>query len=106
VTALDGRPLEASRSVLVAACGRAENTGMVFSKDRRTVGRNWGQPPVRIEPVEGAVELPRGKWTCRALNPDGTRGGEVPVEAAAGGRPRLGLDPKHATMWYLLERSN
>ncbi|MEA3367194.1 MAG: carbohydrate binding domain-containing protein, partial [Planctomycetota bacterium] len=63
VTSLDGWPLAASRAVLVAACGRAENTGMVFSKDRRTVGRNWGQPPVRIEPVEGAVELPRGKWT-------------------------------------------
>jgi len=107
VTALDGRPLAASRSVLVAACGRAENTGMVFSNDRQTVGRKWGEPPVRIEPVEATVELPKGKWTCHALNPDGTRGGEVPVEAAKGSEtPRLRMDPKHATMWYLLERSN
>ncbi|MFO8013394.1 MAG: carbohydrate binding domain-containing protein [Phycisphaerae bacterium] len=105
VTALDGRPLAESRSVLVAACGRAENTGMVFSKNRRTVGRNWGEPPVRIEPVEGTVELPKGTWTCHALRPDGTRGEKVPVEAAkAGGVPRLHLHPKHKTMWYLLDR--
>ncbi len=105
VTALDGRPLAASRRVLVAACGRAENTGMAFSKDRRTVGRNWGEPPVRIEPVAGTVDLPTGQWTCHALRPDGTRGKAVPVEAANdSATPRLHLHPKHATMWYLLDR--
>jgi hypothetical protein len=107
VTALDGRALAEARSVLVAACGRAENTGMVFSKDRRTVGRNWGEEPVRIEPVEGTVDLPKGPWTCHALNPDGTRGAKVPIEALkGGGTPHLVLDAKHATMWYLLECSN
>jgi len=107
VTALDGRPLAEARSVLVAACGRAENTGMVFVKDRQTVGRNWGEPPVRIEPVEGTVDLPKGTWTCHALKPDGTRCAEVRVETAGSGTtPRLPLDPKHATMWYLLERSH
>ena len=104
VTALDGRPLAESRTVLVAACGRAENTGMVFSKDRRTVGRNWGEPPVRIEPVAGTVDLPEGGWTCHALRPDGTRGNAVPVDAASGNKSRLAMEPKHETMWYLLER--
>jgi len=105
VTALDGRPLARSRSVLIAACGRAENTGMVFAKGRQTVGRNWGEPPVRIQPVAATVDLPKGGWTCHALRPDGTRGQAVAVEAGKGADgPRLDLDPKHKTMWYLLER--
>ncbi len=104
LTALDGRPLETSRSVLVAACGRAENTGMVFSDDRRTVGRNWGEPPVHIEPVVASVALPVGRWRCHALNPDGTRGRQVPVQTAPGELPNIDLHPQYATMWYLLEQ--
>ena len=77
---------------------------MGFSEDRRTVGRRWGEAPVCIEPVEAAVELPKGRWTCHALRPDGTRGAEVPVEQAADRRQRIGLDPKYGTMWYFLER--
>lgn len=104
ITSLDGQPLEASRSVLIAGCGRAENAGMEFSDDRRTVGRNWGGPPVRIEPVSASVALPRGKWRCHALKPDGSLGKEVPVEAAPDALPHVDLHPKYATMWYLLQR--
>ena len=98
VTSLDGRPLEASQSVLIAACGRAENVGMVFSEDRSTVGRNWGEPPVRIEPVSASIALPRGSWRCHALKPDGTPGEQVPIRAKAGELPNVDLHPKHATM--------
>ncbi len=105
MTALDGRPLEAARWVLVTACGRCENAGMQFSEDRRTVGRNWGGPPVGIEPVEAVVDLPPGRWTAWALGPDGSRTRRVPVEAAgADGTPSLRLAPAYRTMWYLLER--
>ncbi len=111
MTPLDAKPLAESRKILVAACGRAENTGMGFSEDRRTVGRRWGEAPVRIEPVRADVNLPGGAgrygWTCHALKPDGTRGAEVPVKSAKGdATPQLLLDPKYATMWYLLDRSN
>ncbi len=104
VTSLDGRPLETSRSVLIAACGRAENVGMVFSDDRRTVGRNWGEPPVRIEPVTASVALPKGRWRCHTLKPDGTPDEHVPVHTKAGELPYVDLHPKYATMWYLLQR--
>jgi len=109
VTPLDSLPLDRSRAIFIAACGRCENTGMRFSEDRRTVGRNWGEAPVRIEPVEADVELPHGayryRWKCHALKPDGTRGSEVPVDLMASLVKRVRLDPKYATMWYLLERS-
>ncbi len=102
--ALTVTPLEnTATKILVTACGRCENTGMQFSPDRRTVGRNWGQTPVRIEAVRGSMVLPEGKWTCHALAPDGSPRQKVPV-AYENGRGVLTLSPEYATMWYLLER--
>ena len=102
VTSLDGKPFAKARAVLVAACGRAENEGMQFSDDRRTVGRNWGKPPVRIEAVTGRVTLPPGTWKCRALAPDGTPAAEVELAKGAKGRQVLEMSPRYKTMWYLL----
>jgi len=102
MTALDGQPLENSAAILIAACGRCENTGMEFSADRRTVGRNWGKAPVRIEAVEGSVALPPGEWKCRALAPDGTPLAEVPLAKGDGGTVALKLAPDHKTLWYLV----
>jgi hypothetical protein len=100
ITSLDGN---ANQRVLITACGRCENTGMKFSADRRTVGRNWGQAPVRIEAVSGRIVLPQGRWTCQALAPDGSPKQEVPItyEEQKG---ILVLSPQYGTMWYLLER--
>ena len=107
VTALDGEPsvsLEKSKKILVTVCGRCENVGMNFSEDRRTVGRNWGGPPVQIEAVEGSLLLPKGRWNCQALGPDGLAAVEVPV-SYKDGQGILHLSPKYKTMWYLLTRS-
>lgn len=99
IVAADGKPLDESRRILITACGRCENTDMQFSDDRRTVGRNWGTAPVRIEPVEGQITLPSsGKWTCKPLNADGT----VQKEIACPDGVELKAD--YGTMWYLVER--
>ncbi len=101
ITALDGASrLDNCRHVLISACGRCENTGMVFSEDRRTVGRNWGTGPAQIETVEATVKLPPGQWTCKVLAPDGTAKADVPTD---GGVVRLG--PEFGTMWYVLTRN-
>jgi hypothetical protein len=102
VTALDGRPLAGSAAILVAACGKCENTDMKFSADRRTVGTAWGKPPVCIEPVEGRVTLPPGEWKCRALAPDGTPAADVPLAKGQAGANVLRLSPEYKTMWYLV----
>ncbi len=106
MAALDGKPLHDSRRILITLCGRCENTGMKFSTDRRTVGRNWGRAPVRIQPsYEEPFGLP-GKWPrgfkCLALKPDGTAAETVPI--AGRGDEWIDLLPKHKTMWYLLKR--
>ena len=99
VTALDDASVNESRKILVTACGRCENTGMVFSDDRRTVGRNWGKAPVQIEAVTGMVTLPAGQWKCEALGPDGMPKHGVPVNKSV-----IKLSPEYGTMWYLLTR--
>jgi hypothetical protein len=99
VTALDGAAVNESRKILVTACGRCENTGMIFSADRRTVGRNWGQAPVQIEAVEAVLALPEGQWQYQALGPDGT-----PKREASTGNSVLRLSPEYGTMWYLVTR--
>jgi hypothetical protein len=105
VTALDKVSLDQSRKILITACGRCENTGMKFSEDRRTVGRDWGGPPVQIEAVEGNVVLPEGQWKCEALGPDGTPRYEVPI-AYREDRGVLKLSPQYKTMWYFLMQSS
>lgn len=104
VTALDETQLDWSRKILVTACGRCENTGMIFSRDRRTVGTNWGRSPVRIQAVEGTLVLPAGQWICHALGSDGLAREEVPVRVE-GGKNIMQLSSEYETMWYLLRRN-
>jgi hypothetical protein len=108
VTSLETQPsdaLENSEKILITACGRCENTGMKFSEDRGTVGRNWGGPPVQIETVEGTLVLPKGQWTCKAIGPDGLPKHKVAVSYKSG-RGVLQMEPKYQTMWYLLTRTS
>ena len=103
VTALDAPQVQVTR-FLITACGRCENTGMKFSADRRTVGRDWGGPPVRIEPVDAIVPIPdfdAGQWKCQALGPDGRPTAEVKLDPAIKG---VHIEPRYQTMWYLLTR--
>ena len=103
MTALDSDRFETAGRILIAACGRCENTGMKFSPDRRTVGTNWGGSPVLIEPVDGRVVLPAGRpWKCQALGPDGTPRAEVPVKVTEKGGAVVRLSPEYKTMWYLV----
>ncbi len=103
-TPLDGILWYRSGKILITACGRCENVGMKFSKDRRTVGRQWGHRPVQIEAVKGTVEIPGGDWRCQALGPDGLAKADVPVRSEDG-RNYIDLSPKYTTMWYLLTRN-
>jgi hypothetical protein len=104
-TPLDGVPWWKSTEILITACGRCENAGMKFSEDRRTVGRNWGEPPVQIEAVEGTIEIPKGNWRCQALGPDGLAKADVPVRSE-GGRNYINLSSQYKTMWYLLRKES
>ncbi|MBN2314178.1 MAG: carbohydrate binding domain-containing protein [Sedimentisphaerales bacterium] len=99
ITSLDGKSVSDTEKILITVCGRCENTGMKFSRNRQTVGRNWGEAPVQIEAVTGTMTLPPGQWKCKALGPDGTPRRDVPVSNGV-----IKLSPEYGTMWYLLTR--
>jgi hypothetical protein len=104
LTALDDKALEASDRILITACGRCQNTGMVFGEDRQTVGRQWGRAPVLIEPVTGTVGLSDAQWQGWSLSPDGTRKQRISTVTQQG-HTQLVMTAAHKTMWYLVERT-
>jgi hypothetical protein len=104
VTPLDNQYIDRSNAVLLTACGRCENTDMKFSEDRRTVGTNWGKGPVRIETIEGTIDLAKilketDKIKVFALNTDGTKKTEVSITNG-----KIELSAKYGTMWYLITK--
>jgi hypothetical protein len=101
LVSLDGLPLDKSARMLAAACGRCENTGMQFLPDRRTVGRNWGRPPVRIETVAGVLIGAPSEGVLVPLDATGRRAGGG-VSGAASRTGVAELTPAAGTMWYLL----
>ncbi len=104
LTSLDGRSLDESERILLTACGRCENTGMVFSADRRSVGRQWGTGPVLIEPVQGHLVLPPGQWQVESLSSDGLRSHAIALTNLDQQGLEMTLSQAQGTMWYLLER--
>ncbi|MFC1652518.1 hypothetical protein ACFL3F_02250 [Planctomycetota bacterium] len=101
LTTLDNKPWETSQRLLVTACGRCENTRMVFSENRQTLGRNWGEAPVCIEPVSGKLALPAGSWQARALDASGKLCSLATVERN-NSTSYLKMEARHQTLWYLL----
>jgi hypothetical protein len=93
--------LPQKRKFLITAIGRCENTGMIFSADRTTVGTNWGHAPVQIEPVRAKIKIPFKGLKCYALLPDGTIKTTVPTYAE-NGQTIIELSPTYQTMWYLV----
>jgi hypothetical protein len=94
-------PLPQKRKFLITAVGRCENTGMIFSSDRTTVGTNWGYAPVLIEPVRAKIRIPFKGLKCYALRPDGTINTTVPT-SLENGQTIIELSPTYQTMWYLV----
>jgi len=94
-------PLPEKQKILITACGRCENTGMIFSADRTTVGTNWGTAPVQIESVSAIIKLPLTGLYCYALAPDGTIKSTVPT-TIVNDETVVQISPAYETMWYLL----
>jgi len=100
LAALDGRPIAQSKRLLLVAMGRAENTGMGWDEQYTTVGRKWGEAPVRIEGIPLNVRLPGKVKACHALDGTGKEKQAVPLAADGG----ISVGPQHETAWYLITR--
>lgn len=102
-TSLDGRPVEKSSRLLLAAVGSAENQGMKWNESRTTVGTSWGRGPTMVNGIPLDVELNAGVKSVHVLDGRGRRTGEVRVAREAGAS-RFHVGPDFKTLWYEIER--
>lgn len=108
LASLDGLDLAHSAKMLLVASARVANTGMRWEDEtRRSLGAEWGEAPLRIEPVRGAVAFYnlQGAQEVQLQPLDGCG---QPLGAARQLTPTAGMfeatltgDP--ATVWYLIE---
>jgi len=101
VTSLDGKPLQASRRMLLTAVGSAENLNMGWNKDRTSVGKDWGTGPTHVNGIPAAITLENRIRAVYALDGRGMRMDSVRATAHAG-RTTFAIGPEHRTLWYEL----
>lgn len=104
LTAIDGKTMERSFSMLLTAMSHVENKGMVWNKDRTSVGDQWGTGPTVVQGVEGQVTIRTVVTlaTVYALDATGKRTEKVPSEIR-GGELTFRIEPKYKAVWYEIE---
>jgi hypothetical protein len=100
----DGKQtVAAADRLLLCAAARMANTDQKWDEKRTTLGRNWGKPPTRIEPVRATIsiasELP---IEFTPLDASGKPTARTRTLAPEDGRVRAVLS--EPTMWYELRR--
>lgn len=94
---------EKPASILLAATGVVENTGMVVrqaGKDQIALD-DWGKGPVLVEGIPVVVVLPTRpeRTRCYALDEKGERKTKVPVKTT-GNNSKITIGPGYQTIWY------
>ena len=101
LSALDGKPMEQSKSLLLTAVGNVENSGMGWNADRTSVGDKWGSGPVQAEGVPAVITirtlLPAAN--VYALGTTGRRTGKVDAKITDG-QLSFTIGPDSKTLWY------
>ena len=97
---VDGELLEFSKKLWLCALSRAENQGMGWDNDRRTVGNKWGTGPALVLGVKAQIKLPGdANWKVEALDPTG-----APKAVIAEKTNEFRIDPSQKTVWWLITR--
>jgi hypothetical protein len=103
LVSMDGEPIKASRTMLLAAVGSAENPDMTWNDERTSVGDQWGRGPAVVNGIEATLTLPGDLVAVRALDGAGHPTGEVDLQATASGT-RFRIGPRYRTLWYVVIR--
>ncbi|MEJ5340463.1 MAG: carbohydrate binding domain-containing protein [Thermogutta sp.] len=105
LTVIKGDGFDRPGRILLAATGKAQNTGWDLRKegDRVTVGRRWGDEPILCEGVPARIVLPVSSSRVRvyALDEAGRRRDAVTV--SGGDQAALEIGPQYRTLWYEVE---
>ena len=103
LVATDGLPLEKSKRMLLSVAARGENEGMKWDAARRSVSNQWGQGPMRVEPIDAELSLAGGPVEVHDLLETGKRRGEAKAKHS-GERGVIPLGGQSATLWYEITR--
>jgi hypothetical protein len=104
LTAMDGRPLDQSRSLLLTAVGRVENKGMQWNAERTSVGRNWGTGPTRAEGIPAAITIATQARSAVVFALDGAGRRQRRLDSTlAGGQLTFRISPAARTLWYEID---
>ncbi len=103
LTAMDRKPINTSRRLLLTLAGKVENQDMGWNAARTSVGDRWGHGPTVAEGIPATVALntdgPRAVW---ALGGTGAHRERVPA-AYAHGTLTFSVGPQFKTLWYGIE---
>ena len=99
--ALDKLPVNQSKSLLLTAMNRAENTGMGWNADRTSVGDKWGEGPTQITVPRATISLQTRAKTARVfrLTPTGERGA-IANSSLKDGVLSFEIGPDDKTVWW------
>ncbi|HVZ81364.1 MAG TPA: hypothetical protein VHE12_11310 [bacterium] len=98
---LDRQPLDRSKTFIVIAQARAENSGQVYNPTR-TALKEAGGPPILQQGVEGALSIRVGasaRFAVYPLDESGHRKAAVPAKVEKGAL-KFSISPKDHTSYY------
>jgi hypothetical protein len=104
LTAVDDKPIEQSKSLLLTAVGSVENTGMQWNAARNSVGDKWGTGPTLAEGVSASVTVHTlaASATVYALDGAGRRVNKIDSRLVNGSLT-FAILPADRTLWYEIE---
>lgn len=106
LTALDGKPMEKTRLILLTVIDKAENSGMIWNQSRTSVGDQWGTGPVQVDGVAALITIHtvRTAPVVYALAPTGKRLGKIESKLHAS-TLTFNISPVDHTVWYEIDIS-
>lgn len=101
VAARDGKPIETSSSLLVAALNRAENANMNWNAERTSVGDGWGDGPPLLETPSATLDLRTSATSANVWKLDASGKRTTPIASTLkNGHLRFSIAPTDQTPWY------
>jgi hypothetical protein len=103
LTSLDGKSLEESSKILLAAAGRVENTDMQWNDQKTSVSNKWGNSPTRAEGIPANISLSNLKnIKIYSLDPAGNILEEISVKKR-GKEQSFNIGAQYKTLWYIIK---
>jgi hypothetical protein len=101
LTAMDNKPVQSSRRLLLTALDNVENQGMTWNAERTSVSDQWGTGPAMAAGIAASVTMRTDarSATVYALDATGARGKQVP-SSLTNGILAFRISPQQRTLWY------